>query len=150
MAAYGWRLGSIDAMRGHGGRDGQWIRCEPSGHCQWVARTSVAAARLRICETTRGALPVGIRLENTCGYARCVNLDHMRVAASPLRTTATRNASLCQRGHELTVANIVRHRDGRIAYCRICRNERRRERYRSDPRYARAEIERQRRRRSSG
>ena len=39
-------------------------------------------------------------------------------------------------------------RDGRIAYCRLCRNELRRERYRADVAYARREIERQRRRRA--
>jgi hypothetical protein len=68
--AYGWRPRSIGSMRGHGGCDGQWIHCDPSGHCQWIARTSVAAARLRLYNATRGALPTGVRLETTCGDAR--------------------------------------------------------------------------------
>jgi hypothetical protein len=41
--------------------------------------------------------------------------------------------------------NVVRHRDGRIAYCRLCRNDRRRERYRIDPEFASREAARQRR-----
>jgi hypothetical protein len=49
----------------------------------------------------------------------------------------------CLRGHELKAENAVRHRDGRIAYCRLCRNERRRERYRTDPAFARSEVARQ-------
>jgi hypothetical protein len=132
-------------MRGHGGRDGQSIRCDPSGHCQWIARTSVTAARLRIYEATRGGLPTGTRLENTCGDARCVNLDHLRLARVGARTIDGRTKALCGRGHELTIASVVRHRDGRVAYCRICRNDRRRERYRTDIAYARREMERQRR-----
>lgn len=77
-----------------------------------------------------------------------MNLDHVRVAMAPARAAA--NARLCRRGHELTTATVVRHRDGRIAYCRICRNERRRERYRVDRAYARREVERQRRLRARG
>ena len=55
---------------------------------------------------------------------------------------------MCRRGHELAAANVVRHRDGRIAYCRTCRNDRRRELYQRDTVYAQREVERQRRRRS--
>jgi hypothetical protein len=55
--------------------------------------------------------------------------------------------SQCHRGHDLTPENVVRHRDGRVAYCRQCRNERRRERYNADPTFARQEIARQRARR---
>lgn len=144
--AYGWRLRSIWAMRSHGGRDGRWIRCAASGHCQWIARTSVAAARTRLFEASRGPLPGGARLEHTCGEGRCVNLDHLRLARGPSAVTEP-GLQLCRRGHELTPTNVVRHRDGRIAYCRICRNDRRRERYREDRTYAEREIERQRRRR---
>lgn len=133
-------------MNGHGGRDGQWIRCDPSGHCQWIARTSVAAARVRIYEAGRGALAKGTQIEATCGNARCVNLDHLRVARA-VAGPRPKGGATCRRGHELTAANVVRHRDGRIAYCRACRNQRRRERYRIDATYARREIERQRRRR---
>lgn len=50
----------------------------------------------------------------------------------------------CQRGHELLPQNAVRHRDGRIAYCRLYRNERWRERYRTDRTFAEREIARQR------
>jgi len=88
------------------------------------------------------------RLENTCERRRCVNLDHLRivrVAGGPLPSDVDR----CQRGHELAPANVVRHRDGRVAYCKLCRNERRRERYERDPRFAERERVRQRQRRSS-
>ncbi|CAN5157409.1 hypothetical protein BH18CHL2_BH18CHL2_00300 [soil metagenome] len=144
-SAYGWRVRSIDRVRGHGGRDGQWIRCDPGGHCRWIARTPVHAARLRIYEAGRGSLAPGTRIENSCGEKRCVNLDHLQVARGSASQRVSNSARLCGRGHELTAANVVRHRDGRIAYCRICRNESRRERYRADPAYAGREIERQRR-----
>lgn len=135
-------------MQGHGGPDGQWIKCDQRGHCRWTGRTSVVAARLRLYEASRGILPGGTSLESTCGIARCVNLDHLRLShPARSRPTIGTNAKLCRRGHELIAANVVRHRDGRIAYCRVCRNERRRERYRIDQSYARKEIERQRCRR---
>lgn len=131
--------------RTHGGRDGQWIRCDPSGHCQWVAKTSVAAARMRIYEASRGALLTGTAVDATCGNARCVNLDHLRISRRRAPIIHRQDVAVCRRGHELTPANVVRHRDGRVAYCRACRNERRRERYRTDAAYAHREIERQRR-----
>lgn len=143
--SYGWQLPTIDWVRGHGGRDGQWISCDPTGHCRWIARTPVAAARIRIYEASRGPLAPGTRLENTCADGRCVNLDHLRVARGAVALPVPSDTRLCGRGHELTAANVIRHRDGRIAYCRICRNERRRERYRADKAYARGEVERQRR-----
>lgn len=130
---------------GHRGRDGRWIECDPSGHCRWIAHTSVAAARLRLFEASRGQMPRDARLESTCGDARCVNLDHIGL----VRRTSSVKAEIgtCRRGHRVIAANVVRHRDGRIAYCRLCRNERRRERYVSDSTFARAEKERQRLRR---
>jgi hypothetical protein len=51
---------------------------------------------------------------------------------------------MCRRGHEVSPQNVVRHRDGRIAYCKLCRNERRRDRYQTDPTFAKNEIARQR------
>lgn len=129
----------------HGGRDGQWVRCDPSGHCQWTGRTSVVIARLRIYESTRGPLPRGSHPEVACGSARCVNLDHVRIVSNNRVAADPSGIGTCQRGHELTVGSVVRHRDGRIAYCRVCRNMQRRERYRRDPIFALAEVERQRR-----
>lgn len=123
----------------HGGEP---ISCDPGGCCLWTARNSVTAARQRLYEASRGRLPASVRIANLCGSARCVNLDHLRLVAanaSPLAAVAQ-----CHRGHELTPDNVVRHRDGRVAYCRLCRNERRRERYRTDQDYARNEVERQR------
>ena len=70
-------------------------------------------------------------MEATCSVARR--------SAAP----ATRDTKVCLRGHDLT-ANAVRPRDNRVAYCRVCRNERRRERYRHDRAYAAHEMERQR------
>ncbi len=118
------------------------IRCEPTGCCRWIARSSVANARIRLYESSRGALPTSAVIEGVCGEKRCVNLDHLRVVRPAVR--AALSGPLCQRGHEVTAQNVVRHRDGRVAYCRICRNERRRERYRTDPEFARREVARQR------
>lgn len=72
-----------------------------------------------------------------------MNLDHLRVRtrARASQSSAKRE---CLRGHELSPQNVMRHRDGRIAYCRLCRNERRRERYRTDRTFAEHEIARQR------
>jgi hypothetical protein len=74
-----------------------------------------------------------------------VNLDHMVVRTTAAISPGAGGAHRCVRGHERTPANIVRRSDGRIAYCRICRNERRRERYQRDRVFARHEKERQRR-----
>ena len=132
--------GCVASIRmAHGGRDGQWIKCDPSGHCQWTARTSVAAARRRIYELSRGPVPNGSELKNTCGDPRCVNLDHLKIRRAPAASLQT-----CVRGHEVTAKSVVRHRDGRIAYCRLCRNAKRRERYQSDSGFALREVERQR------
>jgi len=67
-----------------------------------------------------------VTVETNCGVRACVNLDHLRV------TRLSSALPTCRRGHELTAANVVRHRDGRIAYCRTCRNDRRRKLYQRD------------------
>jgi hypothetical protein len=100
---------------GHGGRDARWIRCDASGHCLWTARTSVVAARLRIYEATRGPVPGGARLDNTCGNARCVNLDHQKIVPAKSEAASSRGVRTCRRGHEVSSSSVVRHRDGRIA-----------------------------------
>lgn len=128
----------------HGGEP---IRCDPTGCCLWTARSSVAAARLRLYEASRGPLPATSRIETLCGCGRCVNLDHLRVVARAATRSGAAGVAQCRRGHDLRPENVVRHRDGRVAYCRPCRNERRRERYRTDAAFARREIARQRDRR---
>jgi len=120
------------------------IRCDVSGCCLWTGRSSVAAARRRLYQASRGALPASAVIENICRNGRCVNLDHLRVVARTVTRRPSPGVSQCRRGHELSPENVVRHRDGRVAYCRLCRNERRRERYRSDLSFARREIARQR------
>jgi hypothetical protein len=120
------------------------IRCDPSGCCLWVSRTSIAAARRRLYEASRGSLPSPARVESVCHTARCVNLDHLRVRERSRASQGSATKQECRRGHELSPQNVVRHRDGRIAYCRLCRNERRRERYRTDRTFAEREIARQR------
>jgi hypothetical protein len=77
-----------------------------------------------------------------------VNLDHLRVRERSRASQDSATKQECRRGHELSPENVVRHRDGRIAYCRLCRNERRRERYRTDRTFAEREIARQRQLRS--
>lgn len=125
----------------HGGEP---IRCDPSGCCLWISRASVAAARRRLYEASRGGLPSSARVESVCGTARCVNLDHLRVRTGARVSQGDAAKRECLRGHELSPQNVVRHRDGRIAYCRLCRNERRRERYRTDTTFAEREVARQR------
>jgi hypothetical protein len=124
------------------------IECDPNGCCLWIGRSPLGVARRRLYEASRGALPASARLEITCERRRCVNLDHLRivrVAGAPLPSDVDR----CQRGHELAPANVVRHRDGRVAYCKLCRNERRRQRYAHDATFAQRERLRQRRLRRS-
>lgn len=125
----------------HGGEP---IRCDPSGCCSWTARSAVATARRRLYQASRGALPASSRIESVCRNGRCVNLDHLLVVAGAITRMPSPGVFQCHRGHDLTPENVVRHRDGRVAYCRLCRNERRRERYHSDPAFARREIARQR------
>lgn len=123
----------------HGGEP---IECDPSGCCLWRGRGAVGVARRSLYVASRGSLPASARLEQTCERRRCVNLDHVRVVRAVPATM--RDVERCLRGHELTSANAVRHRDGRIAYCRLCRNARRRERYAHDAAYAQQERARQR------
>lgn len=125
----------------HGGEP---IRCDSSGCCLWTARSSIAGARRRLYEASRGGIPARTRIESTCRTARCVNLDHLRTVALKASPAREPSVAQCQRGHDLTPENVVRHRDGRVAYCRRCRNDRRRERYQSDPAFARREVARQR------
>lgn len=124
------------------------IKCDPNGCCLWIGRSALGAARRRLYEASRGPLASTARLENTCERRRCVNLDHLRiarVAGAPLPSDVDR----CQRGHELTLANVVRHRDGRVAYCKLCRNDRRRQRYAHDATFSQRERLRQRQLRRS-
>lgn len=123
----------------HGGEP---IECDPSGCCLWVARSAASAARRRLYEASRGVLPESARLEQTCQRRRCVNLDHVRVVGGP--SAACTEIERCGRGHDLTAENVVRHRDGRIAYCKRCRNARRRDRYERDLAFAERERARQR------
>jgi hypothetical protein len=132
-------------MLSHGGEP---IECHPSGCCLWIGRTAVGATRRRLYEASRGALPASARLESTCDRGRCVNLDHLRVLQAA-GAASRADTDRCQRGHELTPDNVVRHRGGRVAYCKLCRNERRRQRYAHDPTFAQRERARQRRLRRS-
>ncbi len=124
----------------HGGEP---IECHPSGCCLWIGKGAARAARRRLYEASHGPLPAGARLERLCERRRCVNVDHVRVVRAPI--AVSRDMQYCSRGHELTPANVVRHRDGRIAYCKTCRNARRRQRYAHDTSFAESERVRQRR-----
>ena len=126
----------------HGGDP---IACDPSGCCLWIARTLVAAARRRLYEAGRGRLARGTQIVSACGTTRCVNLDHLRLSSNARAGRKAPAIQTCPRGHEVSPESVVRHRDGRIAYCRLCRNEGRRERYRTDPSFAEREVARQRR-----
>lgn len=125
----------------HGGEP---IRCDVSGCCVWTARSSVTTVRVRLYEASRGALPAWARIDSFCRNGRCVNLDHLRMSRDAAVGTGSPSVAQCRRGHDLTPENVVRHRDGRVAYCRTCRNEQRRERYRTDAAFAREEMARQR------
>lgn len=126
---------------------GEPIECHPNGCCLWIGSGAVGAARRRLYEASHGPLPSGARLEQLCERRRCVNVDHVRVVR--LSAAVKQGARYCSRGHELTEANVVRHRDGRIAYCKTCRNARRRQRYAHDSSFAERERVRQRRIRQS-
>lgn len=125
------------------------IECHQSGCCLWHGRESVGSARRRLFEESRGQLPASAKLESACGRRRCVNVDHLHVLDAHGSTASLPDMPRCQRGHDLTAVNVVRHRDGRVAYCRQCRNARRRERYAQDEAFARRERRRQRLRRAS-
>lgn len=123
------------------------VRCEPNGCCIW-SRTrpgepALVAVTRRAFESVRGPLPEGSSIVRSCGRRSCVNPDHLALR------TAGPGEPTCARGHPRVPANVVRHQDGRIAYCRPCRNERRRALRASDAAYARREAERQRRLRAS-
>ena len=124
------------------------IECDPNGCCLWIGRSALGPARRRLYEASRGPLPSTARLENTCERRRCVNLDHLRIIRDP-RAPLPSDVDRCQRGHVLAPANVVRHRDGRVAYCKLCRNDRRRQRYANDPTFAQRERLRQRQLRRS-
>ena len=97
-------------------------------------------------ETFRGPVPSGMDLDHLCRNRWCVNAQHLEVVtrATNLRRGMHPNMVLfrrgeCARGHPRTEENVVRNREGGIAYCRICRNIRRKERYWTDNQYRKRE-----------
>lgn len=89
----------------HGGRVRAVDHVRPVGTA-WTARTSVAGARLRIYEVTRGPVPEGSHIESACGGSRCVNLDHLLIV-SDNSVPAAAGHGTCHRGHELLRAALV-------------------------------------------
>ena len=84
-----------------------------------------------VYEGMRGEIPSGMVLDHLCRRPACVNPDHLEVVTNRENVIRGHNESMeafragtCRSGHPKSES--YRKRDGSVAYCRICRNERRR------------------------
>lgn len=80
-----------------------------------------------------GPVPQGLLLDHLCRTRHCVNPAHLEAVtqrenvmrgAAPM--VAVSLSGKCARGHERIPENTQYKRDGRVAFCKICRRERRR------------------------
>lgn len=85
-----------------------------------------------------GPIPAGMTIDHMCNVKRCVNPAHLRVASNReniLRSNgpAALNArkTHCKHGHEFTTQNTIAgtRRGNPTRECRICKQDRARQRY---------------------
>jgi hypothetical protein len=84
-------------------------------------------------EQAKGAIPERHTVDHLCRNRWCVNPDHLEAVTVRLNTmrgespnVQRHRTGVCSRGHEQNDTNTQYKSDGTVAYCRICRNERRR------------------------
>lgn len=88
-------------------------------------------------QLAKGPVPIGTELDHLCRNPSCCNPEHLEPVPHRINTlrgvapamTLHRNG-VCQKGHPVNEASVHRYqngpRKGRIAYCRLCRREKRR------------------------
>lgn len=127
-----------------------WIGgCTGNGYGAFVPELGGPQVRAHrfVYELLVGPIPAGLQLDHLCRRRRCVRPGHLEPvteAENHARTALVR----CCRGHEFTDENTYRVPAG-PRQCRACRleHERRRpNRYRTDPTYRAALLERSRQR----
>lgn len=106
------------------------------------AKGKLWATHIYAYEQKHGPVPAGTELDHLCRNRWCCNPDH--VEAVTHRVNALRGqapavllhrSQQCKRGHEFNETNTYYYkhgtRKGRVAFCRVCKNERRSKNHRS-------------------
>lgn len=91
-------------------------------------------------------IPEGMQIDHLCRVRSCINPAHMEVV-TPKENTHRGLAVLgiiplrrCRNGHEFQFTTRKSgEREGMAAYCKVCRNERRRQKYAEDKRILEAQ-----------
>ena len=79
-----------------------------------------------------GTIPDGLTLDHLCRVRHCVNPEHLEpvthrenVMRGAGPKVAISRTGKCARGHDVSAENTQYHRDGRIAFCKVCRRDKR-------------------------
>lgn len=104
----------------------------PKGYGSFNGETGTIEAHRFAYISRNGAPPAGLVLDHLCRNTICCNPRHLEPVthrvnildrSMGVKAVAYRNGT-CTKGHPKS--RSVRHKDGRVAYCRDCRNENRR------------------------
>jgi hypothetical protein len=87
-----------------------------------------------------GPIPDSLTIDHLCRVKRCVRPDHLEVVTALENWSRAGLKGRCRRGHDSSLFALKA--DGSTAYCKLCRNEYRRERYRSEAKYRETEKRR--------
>lgn len=124
------RLTADDIARRVTRMEGCWVwkgaPFQTSGYCRIKMCGKSVLAHRAVYESLVGPIAAGMQIDHLCRNRRCVNPVHLEVVTAKVNqargtSPASLNASktVCDRGHELSGANLFVRSDGRRR-CRTC------------------------------